>query len=79
MRPSQRPHDLERLERYGLVARQPAGHWRVRSDLVSQLEARERTHPRHRIQVDRLGPEREVDRGGPDRGPRRGRGPGLSR
>ena len=38
---------LDRLERYGLVARQPAGQWRVRTDLVSQLEARERTHPRH--------------------------------
>jgi len=70
---------LDRLERYGLVARQPAGQWRVRTDLVSQLEARERTHPRHRIQVDRLGPERQVDRSGPDRGPGRGRGPGLSR
>jgi hypothetical protein len=53
--------------------------WRVRADLVSQLEARERTHPRHRIQVDRLGPERQIDGNGPDRGPARGRGPGLSR
>jgi len=70
---------LDRLERYGLVARQAGGQWRVRADLVSQLEARERTHPRHRIQVDRLGPERQVDRSGPDRGPGRGRGPGLSR
>jgi hypothetical protein len=70
---------LERLERYGLVARQPAGRWLVRADLVSQLEARERTHPRHRIQIDRLGPPRQIDRSGPERGPFRRRGPGLSR
>lgn len=70
---------LERLERYGLVARQLAGRWLVRADLVGQLEARERTHPRHRIQIDRLGPPRQIDRGGPERGPVRGRGPGLSR
>jgi hypothetical protein len=70
---------LDRLERYGLVARLPAGQWRVRTDLVGQLEARERTHPRHRIEIERVGPKREIDSGGPDRGPGRGRGPGLSR
>jgi type IV secretory pathway VirD2 relaxase len=70
---------LDRLERYGLVARLPAGQWRVRADLVSQLEARERTHPRHRIEIERLGPKREMGRDEPERGPSRGRGPGLSR
>jgi hypothetical protein len=70
---------LERLERYGLVARLPAGQWRVRADLVSQLEAREHTHPRHRIAIERLGPRREIDRNEPERGPSRQRGPGLSR
>jgi hypothetical protein len=70
---------LDRLERYGLAARLSGGQWRVRTDLVSQLEARERTHPRHRIQVDQLGPQRQVDRSVPDRGPGRGRGRGLSR
>ena len=70
---------LDRLERYGLVARLPAGKWRVRAVLVSQLEARESSHPRHRIDVERLGPKRELGRNEPDRGPSRGRGPGLSR
>jgi hypothetical protein len=70
---------LERLEKYGLVARLLAGRWRVSADLVGQLEARERTHPRHRIQVDRLGPRREVARSEPELGPGRGRKPGLSR
>jgi hypothetical protein len=51
----------------------------VSADLVGQLEARERTHPRHRIQVDRLGPRREVARSEPELGPGRGRKPGLSR
>ncbi len=70
---------LQRLERYGLAVRLPAGQWRVRTDLVSQLEAREQTHPRHRIEIERLGPKREIDRSGPDREPGRGRRPGLSR
>jgi hypothetical protein len=70
---------LERLERYGLVARQLAGRWQVRPDLVNQLEARERKHPRQRLQVDRVGPPRDIDRGGPGRGPSRGRGPEFSR
>jgi type IV secretory pathway VirD2 relaxase len=65
---------LERLERYGLVERLPNGRWRVPVDLVAQLEARERSHPRHRIQVDRVGPEPDRDRTGPRR-----RGPEVSR
>ena len=70
---------LERLERYGLVERRPGGRWRVPSDLVATLEARERTHPRHRLQINRVGPERKVDRDGSDRPGGRGRGPGVSR
>jgi type IV secretory pathway VirD2 relaxase len=46
---------LERLERYGLVARLPDGRWQVRPDLLKQLEERERTHPRPKMQVERLG------------------------
>ena len=65
---------LERLERYGLVERLPNGRWKVPADLVAQLEARERSHPRLRIQVDRVGPEPDRDRTGPRR-----RGPGVSR
>jgi hypothetical protein len=61
---------LERLERYGLATRLGKGAWRVPADLVAQLEARERTHPRHRVQVDRLGPTLK---------PGRKRGPEVSR
>jgi hypothetical protein len=70
---------LERLERYGLVERRPGGRWYVPADLVAKLEARERSHPRHRIQVDRLGPARRVNRTElePAVGP--GRGSGRSR
>jgi hypothetical protein len=46
---------LERLERYHLVTRLPDGRWRIRPDLLSQLEDRERTHPQHRLVVERLG------------------------
>jgi type IV secretory pathway VirD2 relaxase len=46
---------LERLERYGLVNRLPDGTWQVPSDLVEQLQAREATHPRHRIRVQYAG------------------------
>jgi Protein of unknown function (DUF3363) len=65
---------LERLDRYGLVERLPNGRWKVPADLVAQLEARERSHPRLRIQVDRVGPEPDRDRTGPRR-----RGPEVSR
>ena len=70
---------LERLERYGLVARDRSGCWRVPADLLAKLEARQKTHPRHRIEVERLGPKREIGRNEPERGPSRGRGPKLSR
>ena len=61
---------LERLERYGLVTRLARGCWRIPSDLVAQLEARERTHPRHHVQVERLEPVRQLGRK---------RGPEMSR
>jgi hypothetical protein len=61
---------LERLERYGLVTRLARGCWRIPGDLVAQLEARERTHPRHHVQVERLGPVRQLVRT---------RGPEMSR
>jgi hypothetical protein len=49
---------LERLERYQLVTRLPDGRWKIPTDLVAKLEDRERTHPQQRMQVERLGPER---------------------
>jgi hypothetical protein len=49
---------LERLERYKLVTRLPDGRWKIRPDLVSQLQDRERTHPQFRMRVERTGPER---------------------
>jgi hypothetical protein len=51
---------LERLARYRLATRLPDGRWRIPSDLLSQLETRERTHPRHRFRFDKLAvPPRE--------------------
>jgi type IV secretory pathway VirD2 relaxase len=46
---------LERLERYGLVTRLPDGRWRIPPDLVQKLQARETTHPRHRLRVHYAG------------------------
>ncbi len=63
---------LERLERFKLVSKLPDGTWRVPHDLVEQLRDRERTHPRHRLQVERLDRDRRVEQD-------RGRGFGLSR
>jgi hypothetical protein len=48
---------LERLERYNLVSRLPDGRWRVAPDLVAQLEAREHSHPQHRLRVEAVGIE----------------------
>jgi type IV secretory pathway VirD2 relaxase len=42
----------ERLERYSLVTRLPDGRWHVPPDLVAQLEAREHSHPQHRLRVE---------------------------
>jgi type IV secretory pathway VirD2 relaxase len=55
---------LERLERYNLVSRLPDGRWRVAPDLVAQLEAREHSHPQHRLRVEAVG----IDPGARDRG-----------
>ena len=46
---------LERLSRYGLVARLKDGTWRVPPDLLQQLQAREASHPRHRLRVQYMG------------------------
>jgi len=46
---------LERLERYGLVTRLPDGRWRIPPNLLQQLQARETTHPRHRLRVQYTG------------------------
>jgi hypothetical protein len=51
---------LERLVAYGLASPLPDGRWRVPSDLVPQLESRERTHPRHLLKIEKaLPPHRE--------------------
>ena len=51
---------LERLARYRLATRLPDGRWQIPADLLSQLEARERTHPQRRFRFDKLGgPPRE--------------------
>ncbi len=47
---------LERLVAYGLASQLPEGRWRVPSDLIAQLESRERTHPRPRLQIDKFSP-----------------------
>jgi len=47
---------LQRLARHELVAELPDGRWQVPTDLVSQLKARETTHPRLRVQVDEIAP-----------------------
>jgi hypothetical protein len=44
---------LERLVRYQLAIRLPDGRWQIPADLVTQLEARERSHPQHRLRVER--------------------------
>ena len=61
---------LERLERYNLAGRTPDGNWKVPPNLVDLLRDRERTHPRHRIEIERL--DRPLDRG-------RRRGPSFER
>jgi len=44
---------LERLARYRLVTRLPDGRWQIPADLLKKLEDRERTHPQHRLSLDR--------------------------
>lgn len=45
---------LERLERYALVVKLPDGRWHIRPDLLTQLEQRERTHPRPQLRVQKI-------------------------
>jgi hypothetical protein len=54
---------LERLARYRLATRLPDGRWQVAPNLVSELEAREQTHPRHLLRVEPVQvPPREPER-----------------
>jgi hypothetical protein len=54
---------LERLARYQLAARLPDGRWQIPADLVTQLEARESSHPQHRLRVERASaPGRSLER-----------------
>lgn len=46
---------LERLARYRLATRLSDGRWQIPADLLNQLEARERTHPQHRLRFEKLG------------------------
>jgi len=46
---------LERLQRYGLVARLPDGTWQVPPDLLGRLQAREASHPRLAVRIEYLG------------------------
>jgi hypothetical protein len=51
---------LERLARYRLATCLPDRRWQIPADLLSQLEARERTHPQHRLRFEKLeAPTRE--------------------
>jgi hypothetical protein len=61
---------LERLERYKLVERISDRCWQVPPNLVEILRDRERTHPQHRVEIERL--DCVVDRP-PNRGRNRGR------
>jgi len=53
---------LERLARYRLVTRLPDGRWQVPPDLLKKLEDRERSHPQHRLCLEKpRSPTREAD------------------
>jgi hypothetical protein len=56
---------LERLARHHLVTRTPNGSWKVPPNLLDVLRKREKTHPQHRIQIERLdrAPEQARPRG----------------
>jgi hypothetical protein len=53
---------LERLARYNLVPKLPDGTWRVPPNLVDLLRSGEQTHPQFRLQVERLGMQRDMSR-----------------
>lgn len=46
---------LDRLARYRLATRLGDGRWQVPADLLRQLEAREQTHPQHRLRLESVG------------------------
>jgi len=54
---------LERLARYRLAARLPDGRWQVPADLVTALDARERTHPQHRLRVESVAERERIELG----------------
>jgi type IV secretory pathway VirD2 relaxase len=58
---------LERLERYRLGERMSEGRWRIPPDLLEQLAARERSHPRARTRVEKVGPSlaAQIEESGP--------------
>jgi hypothetical protein len=58
---------LERLERHQLVARSEGGRWRVPTDLVQQLAARDVSHPRRMVRAETvaLPLEEQITRRGP--------------
>jgi|SRR5450432_437683 len=52
---------LERLARYHLATELPDGRWQIPGDLLAQLEAREKSHPQHRLHFERISvPQREA-------------------
>jgi hypothetical protein len=52
---------LERLARYHLATELPDGRWQIPGDLLAQLEAREKSHPQHRMHFERVSvPQREA-------------------
>jgi type IV secretory pathway VirD2 relaxase len=55
---------LDRLARFRLAARLPDGRWRVPADLVAQLEAREKSHPQHRLRIQMVAEWERDDLGG---------------
>jgi hypothetical protein len=54
---------LERLARYRLATRLADGRWQVPTDLVTALEARERTHPRQRLRVESVAERERIELG----------------
>jgi type IV secretory pathway VirD2 relaxase len=54
---------LERLARFRLAVRLPDGRWQVPADLVAQLEAREKSHPQHRLRIQPVAEWERADLG----------------
>jgi hypothetical protein len=54
---------LERLVRYRLATRLTDGRWQVPAELVTALEARERTHPQLRLRVESVAERERIELG----------------